>query len=69
LKNFLRRISGKKLRPLSYTYYYEAYYKELKTFFNCLENDLEPPVSAVDGLKAIQIIEESYKLSNAKKSD
>ncbi|HVP92731.1 MAG TPA: Gfo/Idh/MocA family oxidoreductase [Acidobacteriota bacterium] len=63
-KNILRRITGQKLRPLSYTYYYEAYYKELKTFFDCLENDVEPPVSAVDGLKTMQIIEESYKLFN-----
>jgi len=60
-KNFLRRISGRKIRPLSYTYYYEAYYKELQHFFNCVENDKTPHVSAVDGLKTVELIEEAYK--------
>ncbi len=68
-KNILRRITGQNLRPLSYTYYYEAYYKELKTFFDCLENDAEPPVSAIDGLKTMQIIAEAYELFNNRKSD
>lgn len=65
-KNFLRRIAGQSLRPLSYTYYYEAYYKELKTFFYCLENDVEPPISAIDGLNTMRVIEESYKLSKSR---
>jgi predicted dehydrogenase len=68
-KNIFRRITGQTLKPLSYTYYYEAYYKELRTFFDCLENDLEPPVSALDGLKTMQIIAEAYRLFNNGKSD
>lgn len=62
LKNIARRLTGRKIRPLSYTYYYEAFYRELQIFFDCVKNDLEPPVSALDGLKTVQLIEEAYAL-------
>lgn len=61
IKNFLRKVAGKKIRPLSYTYYHETYYKELQHFFNCVEKDATPHVSAVDGLKAVELIEQAYK--------
>ncbi len=61
-KNILNRISGRKVRRLSYTYYWEAYYKELTSFFECIEKDAEPPVTVFDGLKTVQIIEDAYKL-------
>jgi len=63
-KNFLRKIVGKKIRPLSYTYYYESYYKEMTHFFNCIKEDKSPPVSAIDGLKTIEIIDEAYRIFN-----
>lgn len=63
LKNFLRKIVRRKIRPLSYTYYYEPHYKELKHFFSCLKQDSDPVVSAVDGLKAVELIEEAYMKS------
>ena len=63
LKNFLRRISGRKIKPLSYSYHFEAYYKELQHFFNCIMNDSDPLVSTTDGLKTIEIIEEAYRNS------
>jgi len=63
-KNILRRILRTKIKPLSYSYYYEAYYKELLSFFDCIKNDLNPPVSAVDGLKTLSLIEQVYKKSN-----
>jgi len=69
MKNILRRASGRRIRPLSYTYYYESYYKELEAFFRCLENDMEPPVTALDGLKTIEVIEESYKMNKETKED
>lgn len=64
-KNFFRRIVGKKIHPLSYLEVYESYYKELKHFFDCVKKDsnLSIGASAVDGLKAIEIIEEAYKTS------
>ena len=69
LKNFLRRLSGRKLRPLSYTYYWESYYRELTTFFDCLEKDLDTPTTAVDGLKTMQVIEDAYALFQANHGD
>lgn len=63
LKNVFKRISGKQIRPLSYTYFYESYYKELKHFFDCLQSDSQPMVTAEDGLKAIQIIEKAYQIA------
>ena len=60
-KNFLRKVVGKKIKPLSYSYYYESYYKELQHFFDCVKNDSDPSVSATDGLKTVELIEEAYK--------
>lgn len=62
-KNIARRIVGKKIRFLSYTYYYESFYKEMVSFFDCIRKDSEPPVSAIDGLKTVEIIEQAYKKS------
>jgi myo-inositol 2-dehydrogenase/D-chiro-inositol 1-dehydrogenase len=63
IKNIGRRITGKRIRFLSYTYYFEAYYREMVSFFDCIRNDTEPPVSAVDGLKTVEIIDQAYKKS------
>jgi len=60
-KNFFRKIVGKKIRPLSWTYWYESHYKGLKHFFDCVKQDLDPSISAVDGLKTVELIEEAYK--------
>ncbi len=60
-KNILRKAVGKRIKPLSFTYYYESYYKELRHFFECIENDSDPSVSAIDGLKTIEIIKEAYE--------
>jgi len=60
-KNILRKAIGKKIKPLSYSYYYEAYYKELQHFFDCIRDDLDPSVSAIDGLKTMEIINEAYE--------
>lgn len=64
-KNLFRRITGKKIHPLSYLEVYESYYKELTHFFDCIRKDSKPLVgaSAVDGLKAVELIEEAYKTS------
>jgi predicted dehydrogenase len=62
LKNFSRRIVGRKIKPLSYTYYYEQYVKELATFFDSIRRDVEPPVTVTDGLRTVEIISQAYKL-------
>jgi len=59
-KNFIRKISFQKIRPLSYTYFYESFYKELSAFFQSIKNDVETEVTAYDGLKTMEIIEEAY---------
>jgi len=62
-KNLLRLIAGKKIHYLSYTYYYEPFYHELAHFFNCIKNDSKPLVSAVDGLKTVELIQTAYEKS------
>ena len=58
-KNLIRKMVGRKIRPLSYTYYYASYYKELRHFFDCLEQDLDPSISATDGLKTMELVEKA----------
>lgn len=67
-KNFLRRITGRKIRPLSYTYYYEQYVKELVSFFECLDKDIDPPITVTDGMRTIEIISDAYRIANAGES-
>jgi predicted dehydrogenase len=62
-KNILKRAVGKKIRPLYYTYHYESFYKEMVHFMDCVKNDSTPLVSAKDGLKIIEIVDEAYKLN------
>jgi predicted dehydrogenase len=61
IKNIGRRIVGRSIHFLSYTYYYEAFYKEMVSFFDCIHDDTEPPVSAVDGLKTVELIQSAYE--------
>jgi UDP-N-acetylglucosamine 3-dehydrogenase len=72
-KNIFRRVTGRKIRPLTYTYFWESYFKEFNAFFDCLEKDLVPPTTALDGLKTVQIIEDAYKFfknnNGAQKND
>ena len=57
---------GKDIHPLSYTYYYDIYYKELRDFFENIKNGSEPSVSVVDGLKTMEVIEEAYNKYNGR---
>jgi len=66
-KNLLRRLIGMKIRPLSYTYYYESFYEELSHFFDCIKQDSTPAVSAIDGLKTIELIDRAYRNCNVTK--
>lgn len=65
IKNLARRMIGKRIHYLSYTYYYESYYKELDRFIGCIRNDCEPPVTATDGLKTIELVHAAYENSRA----
>lgn len=61
LKNVARRISGRKVHYLSYTYFYESFYRELEHFVDCIKNDTVPSVTAEDGLRAVKTIEKAYE--------
>lgn len=60
MKNFLAKMTGRKIKVLSYTYFYNAYYEELRHFFESLKKDESPSVSAYDGLKTFEVINEVY---------
>lgn len=68
-KNLLRRAAGRRIRPLSYTYFYESYFKELEHFFDCIKNDSQPSVSVDDGLRTVAIIEEAYEAARKVTND
>ena len=42
----------------------EAYYRELRDFFESIKDDSEPSVSASDGLRTMEVIEEAYKFND-----
>ncbi len=60
-KNIFRRLVGKKIKPLMFTYYYNSYYQILEDFFNSVRNDLDVPIPCEDSLKTIKIIEAAYR--------
>ena len=66
VKNLFRRMTGRRIRYLSYTYYYEDFYRELEHFFECVKRDLDPLVSAEDGMKTVELIQQAYRLANEK---
>jgi myo-inositol 2-dehydrogenase / D-chiro-inositol 1-dehydrogenase len=62
-KNSLRRVTGRVIHPLSYTYFYESQVKELSEFINSIREDRLPSVNAIDGLKTMEIIDAAYSYS------
>ncbi len=65
-KNILRRLVGRKIRPMSFTYFYESFYDELASFFDCIVSDSKPRVPATEGLRTIELIERAYNNSYSK---
>ncbi|MBX5329167.1 MAG: Gfo/Idh/MocA family oxidoreductase [Candidatus Bathyarchaeota archaeon] len=61
MKNILRRLFGRTIRPLTYTYYYASYAKELRHFFNCIKTDSEPLVTVDEARKNVEVIERIYQ--------
>jgi myo-inositol 2-dehydrogenase/D-chiro-inositol 1-dehydrogenase len=62
-KNILRRLVRKKIRYLSYTYHFEAFYEEMAHFIDCIQHDQQPSVTALDGLKTVELIWAAYAKS------
>ena len=69
IKNFSKRISVKKISPLSYTYWYTSYYKELEQFYNSIMNEEEILSNSNNGLKNIEIINAAYELNKKNRDD
>jgi len=63
--NLLRRITGKKLKYLSYTYYYHSFFHILELFCNAIQNETELPVSLKEEIDVIKIIDDIYKRTEA----
>lgn len=61
LKSMLRRIAQKRIEPLSYTYYYFSYFKELNHFFESVKNNAELKISPDEALKTLKVIEDGYR--------
>ncbi|MFX1536806.1 MAG: Gfo/Idh/MocA family protein [Promethearchaeota archaeon] len=60
-KNVVRKLVGRKIHPLTYTYYYVSYVKELQHFFDCIKNNSEPSVTIENAQKNVEIIEQIYQ--------
>lgn len=58
--NLCRKIIRKKIKPLTYTYYYHSYYKELEHFFNCIKMSQQPIISPDQSFRTLELITESY---------
>lgn len=68
IKNFGRRIIGKPLNLLSYTYYFASYAEILKTFLKCLTEGVEFPISLDQQICVIKSIEQAYQIHNEQKT-
>ena len=60
LKNISRKVIRRPIQPLSYTYYYHSYYKEIENFYDSVIQDTNPLVTPEDSLKTMEIIQNSY---------
>ncbi|MEM4733642.1 MAG: Gfo/Idh/MocA family oxidoreductase [Candidatus Bathyarchaeia archaeon] len=63
--NFFRKVLGRKIHYLSYTYYYSSFYVLLNLFFEALKHGTELPISLGDQLSVIQVIDSVYKQNGA----
>jgi len=59
--NSLRRIMGRQVHLLSYTYYYASFTEILKRFFESVREDKEFPVRLEEQLQVISAIDDVYK--------
>jgi len=59
-KNISRKVIRRPIQPLSYTYYYHSYYKEIENFYDSIIQDTNPLVTPEDSLKTMEIIQNSY---------
>jgi len=59
--NLFRRTIGKKVRYLSYTYYYASFAEVLDQFFETIRKDIRPPVLLEEQLEVMRTIDNVYR--------
>lgn len=59
--NVLRRVTGKKVHHLSYTYYYASFVEVLDQFFESIRKDVQLPVLLEEQLAVMRSIEGIYR--------
>ena len=67
--NLFRRATGKKVRYLSYTYYYASFVKVLDQFFEAIREDTPIPISSESQIEVIRAIENVYRQNGGFVSD
>lgn len=60
--NLGRRLLGKPLNLLSYTYYFTSYARVLETFLECLRKGTEFPISLDQQIGVLSSIEKAYQI-------
>jgi len=60
--NLGRRLIGKPLHLLSYTYYFTSYARILETFLDCLREGTEFPINLDQQLGVMRSIEKAYQI-------
>jgi len=68
LRNVFRKVGGRRIKPLTFSPHLDAFEQELGHFFNCLEKDVDPSVSATDGLRTVEVVEEAYRRERESKA-
>lgn len=60
--NVFRRLTGRRIKPLAYAPIWEAHYKALSYFFDCVRQDVKPTIgtSAEEGLKTLELVDRAY---------
>lgn len=64
LKNVAKRLVGVDPDYFAPTYYYRAHFEALQAFVEAIEAGRDPPVSGADGLRAIELVEETYRVAD-----
>ena len=59
--NFFRKMLRRKVRYLSYTYYYSSFYRILELFFEMMKEGAESPISLGEQLEVVRIIDDIYR--------
>ena len=64
LANVGKRLLGRDPDYFEPTYYYRAHFEALRDFVEAVRDDREAPVSGADGLRALELVEETYRLAD-----